>query len=170
MSSAIRGPFMMVSIVYSNPARPFRCAMFSIDPVDRLSMTMTRSPRSSRASARCDPTKPAPPVSSAFIVRPSYPPLGDCRRHKRKRGVVEPGVERQRADLRAHAIGDRTGGGRTRERALSRHRNGVVDEGPDAASGEVLEKAIARARERDEQVIHVAGIALGRQRDGRASE
>src|SRR5215216_6228559 len=36
--------------------------MLSIEPVDRLSSTNTSSPRSSSASARWEPTKPAPPV------------------------------------------------------------------------------------------------------------
>src|SRR6266567_1402880 len=36
--------------------------MFSTLPVERLSSRTTRSPRSSRRSARCDPMKPAPPV------------------------------------------------------------------------------------------------------------
>src|SRR5829696_1539352 len=36
--------------------------MFPIEPVDRLSSTKTSSPRSSSASDRCEPIKPAPPV------------------------------------------------------------------------------------------------------------
>src|SRR4029450_13881776 len=36
--------------------------MLSIEPVDKLSRTNTSSPRSSSASDRCEPTKPAPPV------------------------------------------------------------------------------------------------------------
>src|SRR4030095_9573945 len=44
-----------------------RWAMFSSRPVDRSSRTATSSPRSRRASARCDPMKPAPPVIRARI-------------------------------------------------------------------------------------------------------
>src|SRR5687768_15992841 len=36
--------------------------MLSIEPVDRLSSTNTSSPRFSSASARWEPTNPAPPV------------------------------------------------------------------------------------------------------------
>ena len=45
--------------------------MLSIDPVERLSRTNTSSPRSSSASARWDPTNPAPPVISTRINRSS---------------------------------------------------------------------------------------------------
>src|SRR5690606_17004908 len=39
----------------------------------RLSNTVTWSPRSTRASTRCDPTKPAPPVTSTLRCVNSYP-------------------------------------------------------------------------------------------------
>lgn len=39
--------------------------MFSRRPVERLSSRMRESPRKSRASARWEPMKPAPPVISA---------------------------------------------------------------------------------------------------------
>src|SRR5580704_5006639 len=42
--------------------------MFSMLPVERSSTTSTVQPRSSRASARCDPMKPAPPVISALDI------------------------------------------------------------------------------------------------------
>ena len=38
-------------------------ARFSIRPVERSSTTLTVSPRASRASTRCDPIKPHPPVT-----------------------------------------------------------------------------------------------------------
>src|SRR6478672_5401090 len=44
--------------------------MLSIDPVERLSSTETSSPRSSKASERCDPTNPAPPVINTRIDSP----------------------------------------------------------------------------------------------------
>ena len=37
--SASSGSLVTVSITYENLARPLRCAMFSIDPVERLSST-----------------------------------------------------------------------------------------------------------------------------------
>jgi len=41
--------------------------MFVRDPVDMLSRIVTVSPRAIRASARCEPMKPAPPVMNARI-------------------------------------------------------------------------------------------------------
>src|SRR5262249_42338337 len=41
--------------------------MLSIEPVERSSITCTSSPRSSSRSAKCEPTKPAPPVIKTFI-------------------------------------------------------------------------------------------------------
>jgi len=45
-----------------------------------------------------------------------------------------------------------------------------VDKGLDAVRGEMVEKAIARVGAHDEEVIHVAGITLGRHDDRRAGE
>src|SRR5262249_35241407 len=41
------------------------CSMFASEPLTRLSTQITRLPRSSRYSQRCEPRKPAPPVTSA---------------------------------------------------------------------------------------------------------
>src|SRR5262245_61249630 len=49
-------------MVYENSGCAIRCLMLSSLPVERSSRTSTSSPRSRRASARCDPMKPAPPV------------------------------------------------------------------------------------------------------------
>src|SRR4051794_11616639 len=43
-------------------SRPARCAMLAVSPVSRLSMPTTLSPRSRKASARCEPMNPAEPV------------------------------------------------------------------------------------------------------------
>src|SRR5688500_9096375 len=43
-------------------SRPARWAMLAVSPVSRLSTPTTLSPRSSRASARCEPMNPAAPV------------------------------------------------------------------------------------------------------------
>src|SRR5262249_48159303 len=40
------------------------CSMFARDPVSRLSTQITRCPSASRCSHRCDPRKPAPPVTT----------------------------------------------------------------------------------------------------------
>src|ERR1700727_239888 len=39
------------------------CSMFASEPVSRLSTQITRLPRASSSSHRCDPRKPAPPVT-----------------------------------------------------------------------------------------------------------
>src|SRR6478672_6453559 len=46
------------------PRVPKRSSMLVIDPVTRLSRHTTWSPRSSSARQRCDPRKPAPPVTT----------------------------------------------------------------------------------------------------------
>src|ERR1043166_8259850 len=43
---------------------PARCAMLSVLPVMRLSMAMTRWPSARSRSERCEPRKPAPPVTT----------------------------------------------------------------------------------------------------------
>src|SRR5688572_30059460 len=48
-------------------SRPSRCAIFSGEPVMKLSMHTTRAPRPRRNSQRCEPMKPAPPVIRARI-------------------------------------------------------------------------------------------------------
>src|SRR5262252_9923803 len=45
-------------------SRLARCEMFDVSPVSRLSIPMTVKPRSSSVSARCDPMKPAAPVTT----------------------------------------------------------------------------------------------------------
>src|SRR5258706_8757464 len=43
---------------------PARCEMLSVLPVMRLSMAMTRCPSARSRSDRCEPRKPAPPVTT----------------------------------------------------------------------------------------------------------
>src|SRR5262245_25700126 len=65
--------------------------MFSMDPVDRLSSAKTSSPRSSRASARCEPTKPAPPVINTRIyLAPSTETAGARRASAPRDGACGP--------------------------------------------------------------------------------
>ncbi len=45
--------------------------MFSSDPVSRLSTQITRLPRSSSSSHRCDPRNPAPPVTTQVLIAAS---------------------------------------------------------------------------------------------------
>jgi hypothetical protein len=53
--------------------------MFSMLPVERSSTTSTVHPRSRRASAKCDPMKPAPPVISALdMLTPVMNSVGVC--------------------------------------------------------------------------------------------
>src|SRR5688572_3057764 len=49
-------------------SRPARCAMFAVSPVSRLSIPITSYPRSSRASERWDPMKPAAPVMTTRFL------------------------------------------------------------------------------------------------------
>src|SRR5262245_20032075 len=44
-------------------------ATFSRRPLDRLSYTITSCPSPTSRSERCDPMKPAPPVTSTLIVQ-----------------------------------------------------------------------------------------------------
>src|SRR6476469_2568329 len=47
-------------------------AMFSNDPVSRLSRQITRCPSPSNRSQRWDPRKPAPPVTTQVLTGRSY--------------------------------------------------------------------------------------------------
>src|SRR3954463_11956672 len=47
-----------------------RWAMFASEPVSRLSTQMTRLPRRNSSSQRCEPRKPAPPVTRQVDMRP----------------------------------------------------------------------------------------------------
>src|SRR5215216_6951817 len=47
------------------------CAMLASDPVSRLSTQMTRWPRESSSSHRCEPRNPAPPVIRQVVIAPA---------------------------------------------------------------------------------------------------
>src|SRR5437667_1485596 len=49
------------------------CAMFASEPVSRLSTQMTLFPRASSSSHRCEPRKPAPPVTRQVATLAGYP-------------------------------------------------------------------------------------------------
>src|SRR5712671_4411758 len=138
ISSASSGSLFTVSMKYSKPARPFRWAMFSIDPVDRLSRISTSCPWSSNASERWEPMKPAPPVINARTrdVLSEDLPL----RRKRVHGL--------RDEIDVHA----------RQRRLTRNRDGVMNQRLDAARGEMRLQLPARGCTYDEQMVHVAGV------------
>src|SRR5215213_7846115 len=53
---------MMSTLRWTNSGTRM-CSMLFSEPVSRLSTQMTRCPRSSSASHKCDPRKPAPPVT-----------------------------------------------------------------------------------------------------------
>src|SRR5215207_301968 len=53
---------MMSTLRWTNSGTRM-CSMFASEPVSRLSTQMTRWPRRSSSSQRCDPRKPAPPVT-----------------------------------------------------------------------------------------------------------
>src|SRR3954452_12275093 len=98
---------------YSVAPRPRAASRFSLRPVARLSRTATSSPRSSRASTRLEPMKPAPPVTSARMKR--------ARLHAVQRG--EPVAQEAQRDLAlvlgGHDLGPRQLG--------SAERRGVPD-------------------------------------------
>src|ERR1700761_9634128 len=56
----------------SRAPRPTAPSRFARLPVERVSITVTRSPRSTRASTRFDPMKPAPPVTTQSIIAGAY--------------------------------------------------------------------------------------------------
>src|ERR1700674_3778342 len=60
----------MLSRKHSKLGRDLRCSIFFTEPVDRSSRTETRSPRSTKRSARCEPINPAPPVIRMFMKFP----------------------------------------------------------------------------------------------------
>jgi len=47
------------------------CSMFTSDPVSKLSTQMTRWPRRKSSSQRCEPKKPAPPVTREVDMTPN---------------------------------------------------------------------------------------------------
>src|SRR5687767_10090536 len=56
--------------------------MFAMSPVRRLSMATTAWPRSSSASHRCDPMKPAPPVTTVLGIQQIPNPKSEIRNQK----------------------------------------------------------------------------------------
>src|SRR5438552_7747725 len=80
--------------------------MLSTDPVRRLSMATTSSPRRISASQMCDPTNPAPPVTTtrATSSAPSdgvvgEAPAADSGRVEKIAGIDQAALRHQPADL-----------------------------------------------------------------------
>src|SRR6516165_1782914 len=67
-----------------------RWSTLSVVPVERLSRQTTSAPRSSRNSDRCDPRKPAPPVTRTRMVGPREPGSGRVDRLPADGVVLEP--------------------------------------------------------------------------------
>src|SRR6516165_4204547 len=59
----------MMSVLRCTNALSRMCSMLASDPVSRLSTQITRWPRRSSSSHRCDPRKPAPPVTRLVGMR-----------------------------------------------------------------------------------------------------
>src|SRR3954454_16203529 len=95
----------MLSMWYSKPALPLRCEILPIEPVDRLSMISTSCPAVSRASERCEPMKPAPPVMSARTS--VLLEIADRQRHPRDVLQGQARMERQRHELGGRGVGSR---------------------------------------------------------------
>src|SRR4051812_28784426 len=60
---------MMSTFSAWNVAEARRCEMLRSAPVSRLPTQMTRCPRASSSSQRCEPRKPAPPVTTQVAMR-----------------------------------------------------------------------------------------------------
>src|SRR4051812_1070115 len=58
----------MMSTLRCVNSGPRMCSMFASEPVSRLSTQITRCPRASSSSHRCDPRKPAPPVTTQVAM------------------------------------------------------------------------------------------------------
>src|SRR5262245_4044344 len=85
-------------------------ATFSSEPVERSSSTRTKCPRATRAAARCEPMKPAPPVTRQRTIvlgkagdysEPRSPPPARHRLRKRSCLGSKPGDEALQAFLDA---------------------------------------------------------------------
>src|SRR4051794_41508758 len=64
-----------MSLCRNMKSGPRRCAMLASDPVSKLSTQITRCPRASSSSHRCEPRKPAPPVTTHVLISPEGYPL-----------------------------------------------------------------------------------------------
>src|SRR6266480_3616381 len=144
ISSASNGSLFTVSMKYSNPGRPLRWAMLSMDPVDRLSRMSTSCPCSSSMSERWDPMNPAPPVINARtrrVLSGGYRPRFEDVHRGRDRVdlvVVQGGVKRQREYLVADARGDRAFRRVDRRHGrLTRNRHRIMNQRLDSVRGEV---------------------------------
>jgi hypothetical protein len=106
----------------TDPSSPFRCAMFSINPVERSSRTWTRPPRASSSSARWLAMKPGPPGMTgepwkASRFQPLVPAAGRTLGARQKRGL---------GSMPASSI-PRIAQTHIRGRARSRHRREHLD-------------------------------------------
>src|SRR6185437_8353267 len=61
---------MMSAWTYRKRSGSRMWAMLASDPVSKLSTQITRCPRASSSSQRCEPRKPAPPVTRAVDIAP----------------------------------------------------------------------------------------------------
>src|ERR1700689_4320562 len=59
---------MMSTPTWTKRSGSRMCSMFASDPVSKLSAQITRLPRASSSSHRCDPRNPAPPVTRHVAI------------------------------------------------------------------------------------------------------
>ena len=117
------------------------------EPVDRLSRTMTASPRGEQGSARWEPMKPAPPVTADFMVPPistGVSRAGRAAAH-RYRGRWCRGRSRPRPTTSVRMPRARCAGPRDRRR--TRGGPGLAHDGA-VAEGEVVEVRIMEGDDR----------------------
>src|SRR3954468_15724181 len=82
--------YSVMSMLRNSKAASPMCSMFCSDPVSRLSMQITRCPLPSRCSQRCDPRKPAPPVTTQVVIGPDA--IDADRPDARDRFLQFPGI------------------------------------------------------------------------------
>src|SRR5919202_4049297 len=82
------------------PSRPLSGSRFSRVPVTRLSAATTSQPRASRDSQRWEPTKPAPPVTSARRLIAADPPVHEADTAHAHRVVDVAAVDENRTPHR----------------------------------------------------------------------
>src|SRR5215469_2134299 len=109
-----------------------RCATLRLLPVKKLSTQSTSSPSASRRSQRCEPRKPAPPVTRIRFMKAPCLKRPAQRERARERGIGRRGAPGCAVDLRsglarklarkaAHdSLGDRVGGRQHDEVGLER--------------------------------------------------
>src|SRR5579864_141624 len=76
----MKTPWLTSACLNSKSGLPSSVRRLSREPVIRLSIASTRIPRSTSASHRCEPMKPAPPETTALGLVAANAPVGEPHR------------------------------------------------------------------------------------------